>query len=106
MRTDEELAAARAAIASRQAGEFETTRPTPTQAEHDLLALMPASPLAHTPRVLTMLKEWDLSPIDESSFDPTEPPGRPPENGGADAPGNGEAEAAHAGNNHRSRRKR
>jgi len=28
---------------------------------------------------LTMLKRWDLSPVDPSSFDPTEPPGRPEE---------------------------
>jgi hypothetical protein len=28
---------------------------------------------------LVMLKQWDLSPVDPASFDPTEPPGRPEE---------------------------
>lgn len=49
-------------------GEFETTRPTPQQAENDLLS---------TTGVITMIKIWDLAPIDQSSFDPFEPPGRP-----------------------------
>lgn len=68
------LAAARAYLAEnakrrrQQLAEFETTRPTPTQEENDLLA---------KDGELTMLKQWDLSPIDPSSFDPTEPPGRP-----------------------------
>jgi hypothetical protein len=50
-------------------GEFETTYPTPTQAENDSLT-------SDTP-ALVMQKRWDLSPVDQSSFDPTEPPGRP-----------------------------
>jgi hypothetical protein len=51
-------------------GEFQLWRPTPSQAEGDQLGA--------TPGDIPMLKVWDLSPIDESSFDPTEPPGRPP----------------------------
>ena len=51
----------------RRAGEFETTRPTPSQEECDLMAQ----------GTMTMLKVWDLSPVDPFSFDPTEPPGRP-----------------------------
>lgn len=51
----------------RSAGEFETTRPTPNQDECDRAAL----------GEIVMLKQWDLSPIDPQSFDPTEPPGRP-----------------------------
>jgi hypothetical protein len=47
--------------------EFEVTRPTPTPPECDLAAA----------GVIAMPKDWDLSPVDESSFDPTEPPGRP-----------------------------
>jgi hypothetical protein len=64
--TDDDLAAARARIAdrSRQVGEFATTRPTPTRDEQK-------------PGEIVMLKQWDLSPVDPSSFDPTEPPGRP-----------------------------
>jgi hypothetical protein len=50
-------------------GEWETTRPTPMQAESDLLAAGAAN--------LVMRKRWDLSPVDPSSFDPSEPPGRP-----------------------------
>jgi hypothetical protein len=50
-------------------GEFPTTRPTPTQSEND--SLTSATP------VLPMVKIWDLAPIDMSSFDPFEPPGRP-----------------------------
>ena len=50
-------------------GEFEVTRPTPLQAENDLLGT--------TAGDVTMQKVWDLSPVDQQSFDPTEPPGRP-----------------------------
>jgi hypothetical protein len=50
-------------------GEFEVTLPTPLQAENDLLGT--------TSGAVTMLKDWDRSPVDPSSFDPTEPPGRP-----------------------------
>ena len=52
-----------------QVGEFETTRPTPLQSENDLLGT--------TAGAVTMIKVWDLAPIDLSSFDPFEPPGRP-----------------------------
>ena len=54
---------------AQQVGEFPTTRPTPQQAENDLLGA--------TPGAITMIKIWDLAPIDQSSFDPFEPPGRP-----------------------------
>lgn len=50
-------------------GEFATTLPTPLQSENDVLGT--------TAGAITMLKQWDLSPVDQSSFDPTEPPGRP-----------------------------
>ena len=50
-------------------GEFPTTRPTPLQSENDLLGT--------TAGAVTMIKVWDLAPIDLSSFDPFEPPGRP-----------------------------
>jgi hypothetical protein len=55
----------------RAASEFETWRPTPSQSENDLTART---------RQPVLIKQWDLSPIDESSFDPFdpfEPPGRP-----------------------------
>jgi hypothetical protein len=52
-----------------QIGEFETTLPTPTQAENDVLGT--------TAGAVVMLKQWDLSPVDLTSFDPAEPPGRP-----------------------------
>ena len=48
--------------------EFPVTRPTPTRAENDLTA---------TTGDVVMIKQWDLSPIDQSSFYPFEPPGRP-----------------------------
>jgi hypothetical protein len=50
-------------------GEFETTLPTPTQAENDVLGA--------TPGAIPMIKTWDLAPVDPQSFDPFEPPGRP-----------------------------
>jgi hypothetical protein len=50
-------------------GEFATTRPTPSQAESDALA--------GSNTALVMRKQWDLSPVDPNSHDPTEPPGRP-----------------------------
>ena len=50
-----------------RAGEFEITRATPNQDECDRAA----------EGEIVMLKQWDLSPVDPSSFDPTEPPGRP-----------------------------
>jgi hypothetical protein len=43
-------------------------RPTPLQAEKDSTART---------RDIPLVKIWDLSPIDLSSFDPFEPPGRP-----------------------------
>jgi hypothetical protein len=60
--------AAQAKTWSRQVAEFSVFRPTPTQEENDTTAL------TETP---VPVKLWDLSPIDESSFDPFEPPGRP-----------------------------
>jgi hypothetical protein len=72
---DERLAAARAWLAEnanrrrQQVAEFAITRPTPTQDENDRAA----------DGDLTMLKRWDLSPVDPASFDATEPPGRPEE---------------------------
>jgi hypothetical protein len=68
--TDDLLTQARAFLAeerARLAGEFEVTRPTPTQPECDLAAA----------GEIVMRKRWDLSPIDPASFDPAEPPGRP-----------------------------
>jgi hypothetical protein len=68
------LAKARAVLAKRaekQASaisEFSVWRPTPTRAECDITA---------TTLDINMIKLWDLSPIDQSSFDPFEPPGRP-----------------------------
>lgn len=59
-----------AADAQRRAevrAEFAVTRPTPSQDECDRAADGEVVPL----------KQWDLSPVDQSSFDPTEPPGRP-----------------------------
>lgn len=47
-----------------------TYRPTPNQREHDLLGA--------TPGAVTMIKIWDLSPIDPQSFDPFEPPSEYP----------------------------
>jgi hypothetical protein len=73
LNADQRLAKARALRAVQeerqlqQIAEFETFRPTPRQGENDLLA----------GGELPMVKQWDLSPIDLSSFDPTEPPGRP-----------------------------
>lgn len=70
---DGQLAAARAYLADqyafqeRQAAEFEVTLPTPNTDECDR---------ANAGEIV-MLKEWDLSPVDPASFDPTEPPGRP-----------------------------
>jgi hypothetical protein len=52
-----------------QQAEFATTRPTPTRAENDRAAADPAD--------IVMVKTWDLSPVTETSFDPSEPPGRP-----------------------------
>lgn len=54
---------------TRLVGEFEVTRPTPSQSENDQLGT--------TAGAIPLLKRWDLSPVDQSSFDPTEPPGRP-----------------------------
>ena len=51
----------------RQIAEFEVTRPTPTQDENDRMA----------DGEVVRRKAWDGSPVDPSSFDPTEPPGRP-----------------------------
>jgi hypothetical protein len=51
-------------------GEFETTLPTPTQVENDQLGT--------TAGDIPMIKTWDLAPVDLQSFDPFEPPGRPP----------------------------
>jgi hypothetical protein len=48
----------------RAASEFETWRPTPSQSENDLTART---------RQPVLIKQWDLSPIDESSFDPFDP---------------------------------
>jgi hypothetical protein len=65
-----DLETARAALAEERARlvfEFEVTRPTPTPPECDLAAA----------GVIAIPKDWDLSPVDESSFDPFEPPGRP-----------------------------
>jgi hypothetical protein len=70
---DEKLATVKRALAAqaeertRQIGEFAVWRPTPTREENNLMAA----------GELTMVKLWDLSPIDQSSFDPFEPPGRP-----------------------------
>src|SRR5580693_8708164 len=50
-------------------GEFETTLPTPTQTENDQLGT--------TAGDIPMIKTWDLAEIDQQSFDPFEPPGRP-----------------------------
>ncbi len=64
------LASQRREQAQRQAaraGEFPTTRPTPNMDECNRAAA----------NEIVMLKQWDLSPIDMQSFDPTEPPGRP-----------------------------
>jgi hypothetical protein len=82
--TDERVAAVRAKRNSQEEarlrliGEFETTRPTPTAEEADLLG----GPTAE----LTMVKLWDLSPINPLAPDPTEPPGRPDPDGDAPAP--------------------
>jgi hypothetical protein len=66
-----DLETASAFLAERAAAdlnwEFPVTRPTPNPAECDLAAA----------GVIARPKEWDLSPVDPSSFDPTEPPGRP-----------------------------
>jgi hypothetical protein len=67
MNDDERLAAARAYLAERRVFEFGYTLPTPSQEENDKMAA----------GEMTMLKQWDLSPVDPHSFDPTEPPGRP-----------------------------
>jgi hypothetical protein len=56
--------AKQAAIAS----EFQNWRSTPSRTECNETAL------THEP---VLLKNWDLSPIDQQSFDPVEPPGRP-----------------------------
>jgi hypothetical protein len=80
----EQIAAARArhdaeeVIRLRLIGEFEVTRPTPLQAENDQLGT--------TPGDIPMLKQWDLSPVDPLSFDPTEPPGRPDADSDAPSP--------------------
>ena len=47
-------------------------RPTPTRRECNLKAADPAA--------ITMLKLWDLSPVDPMAFDPTPPPSGPPVN--------------------------
>jgi hypothetical protein len=52
---------------ARQQAEFVTTRPTPTRAEND--AMLDGD--------IVTVKQWDLSPIVETSPDPSEPPGRP-----------------------------
>jgi hypothetical protein len=68
--TAREVLAADAELRRRQlalTAEFETTRPTPSEAEND------AAAEGH----IISPKEWDLSPVDPASFDPTEPPGRP-----------------------------
>jgi hypothetical protein len=66
-----DLETASAFLAERAAAdliwEFPVTRPTPVPDECDLAAT----------GVIVMRKLWDLSPVDPSSFDPTEPPGRP-----------------------------
>jgi hypothetical protein len=49
-----------------QFAEFATTRPTPARDE-----VIPDGV------VIGALRSWDLSPVDRSSFDPAEPPGRP-----------------------------
>jgi hypothetical protein len=41
-------------------------RPTPTRVENDTTAANPSN--------IVMRKTWDLSPVDPSSFDPTQPP--------------------------------
>jgi hypothetical protein len=51
-------------------GEFDVNRPTPSQAESDALASGGAN--------LVQQKRWDLSPVDPQSWNPVEPPGRPP----------------------------
>ena len=78
----EGLRAARAAEAkrwNRQLAEFQTWRPTPTRAENNALV----------DGELVMLKQWDLSPVDQQSFDPTEPPR--PGKGGAGMARRGQA---------------
>jgi hypothetical protein len=54
-------------IRLRQIGEFEVTLATPNLDECNRAAA----------NEVVMLKQWDLSPVDPQSFDPTEPPGRP-----------------------------
>jgi hypothetical protein len=63
------IRAEQAAQQARQVAEFATTRPTPSPAE--------ANALANTPGAIFMNKRWDLSPVTQTSPDPTEPPGRP-----------------------------
>jgi|HubBroStandDraft_6_1064221.scaffolds.fasta_scaffold277712_2 hypothetical protein len=67
LETTRTFIAKRRAVAQRQAWEFTVTRPTPTTAESNAAAA----------GIIVMQKQWDLSPVDPSSFDPTEPPGRP-----------------------------
>lgn len=52
------------------ANEWATTRPTPTQVENDQLGTTAGN--------IPMIKTWDLAEVDPQSFDPFEPPGRPP----------------------------
>jgi hypothetical protein len=48
-----------------------TWRPTPQPAENNALAA--------TPGAVTLTKLWDLSPVDQMSFDPTTPPATLPD---------------------------
>jgi hypothetical protein len=61
------IRAAEAERWNRQLAQFQTWRPTPTREESNRAA--DGDPV--------LVKEWDLSEIDNLSFDPTEPPGRP-----------------------------
>jgi hypothetical protein len=67
LETTRAFLAKKRAVAQRQAWEFAVTRPTPTPPECNAAAA----------GVIVMQKQWDRSPVDPSSFDPTEPPGRP-----------------------------
>jgi hypothetical protein len=67
LETTRAFLAKKRAVTQRQAWEFVVTRPTPTPPESNAAAA----------GIIIMQKQWDLSPVDPSSFDPTEPPGRP-----------------------------
>lgn len=56
----------RASEPPRRRAPGDTYRPTPTRAEANYTAVT---------RIIVARKEWDLSPVDQMSFDPFEPPG-------------------------------